>query len=78
MKLRAVTFGETSELADVTVTLTANEAAFIARFVGGLTDNESEAILPVPHGAHHDIYAVLVGEVFNRLYENGVRDYVPV
>ena len=62
MKLRAIHFdAEDGTATSVDVRLSLDEAALIGRLVGKLTCTASAAIVPVPCGAHHDIYDCLAG-----------------
>lgn len=68
MKLKGLTFtsiiDEAASLDTVTVEMTVKEALWIARIAGEQRGNSP----------HHEIYSCLVGDVFNRFWDDGVAD----
>lgn len=75
MEIKAFTF-EDRQLDTVTVQMTAEEAAFIAKVVGKMNDPMAHAALGISTQAHSEIYDALSGEVFNRLYDDGVDGWI--
>lgn len=75
MELKAMTFDD-GNLDTVTVTMTAEEAAFIAKVVGKMNDPMAQAAFGLPTQAHSEVYDLLAGEVFNRLYDDGVDEWI--
>ena len=65
MKIKAITLDELELPESMTVEMTRAEATLIAGYVGGLTPNT-----PVSSG----IWDALTGTVFNRFWEDGLRD----
>lgn len=71
MKIDAIQFEQGEEGAipsEITVTMTRDEAAAIARVFGGFTDND----LFVRGLPKTEIYDALTGDVFNRYWEAGL------
>lgn len=76
MILRSMDFDDDGDLLSVTVKMTAAEAALIARMVGKLNTPMANEIVPGIGENYHGPYDVLVGEVFNRIYDSGVDEYI--
>lgn len=74
MKLQAVFYDQDEEMSAVQVLMSADEAAFLVKIIGGLTDVQGDAIQA--GGVYHGIYSSLAG-VFNSFYDDGVNDYIP-
>lgn len=75
MELKAMTF-DGGQLETVTVSMTSEEAAFISKVTGKMNDPMAHDWLGIPTQAHSDIYDTLAGEVFNRLYDDGVDEWI--
>lgn len=76
MKLRSIRFDADENPSIVLAELTIEEAAFIAKFTGGLTGEQTDAIMRGSQQAKSDIYGCLIGGVFNRFWDDGLRDYL--
>lgn len=74
MKLRSITVGVDELPSAVTVTMTAEEALFVAHFIGGTNNIFREEQMRGGGQIGSDIYDCLTGSVFNRFYEDGVTD----
>lgn len=74
MKIRALTFDDDEKLEDVTATLTAKEAVYIAKLLGRRNGIESEEFMPGGAEVNSSIYDCLSGGVFNLLYDDGVNE----
>ena len=76
MELKSMTFmaGEDGAVPDtVTVTMGIGEAAAIARVFGMLNGRATSRL-----GVHDSsVYDTLVGDVFNRFWEDGLNDVLP-
>lgn len=75
MELKAMTFDD-SQLDTVTVQMTAEEAAFMAKVTGKMNDPAAREAFGFSTHAHSEIYDLLAGEVFNRLYDDGVDEWM--
>lgn len=61
----------------VTVEMTIGEAAAIAKIFGGLSHNTfTEKVPALTSGEHDEVYSCLVGEVFNRFWDDGVDGFL--
>ncbi|MDX3260791.1 hypothetical protein PV336_16340 [Streptomyces sp. MI02-2A] len=60
----------------ITVRMSVQEAAFLARVTGGHSGDTAEEVLPGGATANRDIYSALVGSVFNRYWDGGINDYL--
>jgi hypothetical protein len=60
----------------ITVRMSIQEAAFMAKVTGGQSDNDAEEIFKGGSVHSHSIYEALVGGVFNRYWDGGVHDYL--
>lgn len=76
MKIRSLNFDDAEDLDEVVAVLTADEAAYIAVLLGGMNHIKAEEVMPGGAQAQSSIYEALTGAVFNRLYDDGVRDYL--
>lgn len=74
-KVKKIEFDDDGELEFVTVRMAAEEAAFIVKFTGRLSGETSEEVMTRGGPANHGLYSCLTGEVFNRLYDDGVDDW---
>lgn len=65
---------------DLTVQMTAIEAAYLARLIGGFSSETDPVAIaandPALHRIGTGIYDSLIGEFFNRFYEDGVKDFL--
>lgn len=75
MELKAMTF-DNSDLDTVTVEMTAEEAAFIVKVCGNMNDPMAAEAFGRGTQAHSEIYNLFAGEVFNRLYDDGVHEWM--
>ena len=75
MEIKAFTFND-RQLDTVTVQMTAEEAAFMAKVTGKMNDPMAQEAFGIPTQAHSEIYDLLAGEVFNRLYDDGVDEWI--
>lgn len=75
MELKAMTF-DNSELDTVTVVMTAEEAAFMVKVCGNMNDPMAAEAFGRGTQAHTEIYDLFAGEVFNRLYDDGVHEWM--
>lgn len=75
MELKAMTF-DNSKLSTVTVEMTAEEAAFMVKVAGNMNDPMAAEAFGIVTHAHNEIYDLLAGEVFNRLYDDGVHEWM--
>ena len=73
--IKSIEFDDDDELEFVTVRMSAEEAAFIAKFTGRQSDATAEEVMSGGRPACNHLYAALVGKVFNRLYDGGVDDW---
>lgn len=61
----------------VTVEMSISEAAAIAKVFGGLSPKSfSEKVPALTNGEHSEVYGCLVGEVFNRFWDDGVDGFL--
>lgn len=58
----------------ITVKMTRNEALLIAQVLGHMKGTEQEAMFPGGNSVGTDIYDCLVSDMFNRYWDDGVRD----
>jgi hypothetical protein len=56
----------------IVVEMTVAEAAFIAKFTGKQNVHMANAVMPDGHEQSSEIYDCLVGEFFNRYWDEGV------
>lgn len=80
MKVRTLRLDDDGYPDRVTVDMTADEAAYIARITGRMTGQMMEATFgtDVPwKGINSGVYYALVDGVFNRYWDGGVADYRP-
>jgi hypothetical protein len=73
--IKSMEFDENDELEFVTVRMSAEEAAFIAKFTGRQTGETAEKIMSGGAPASSHLYEAMTGLVFNRLYDGGVDDW---
>lgn len=71
--IKSMEFSDGGELEFVTARMTAEEAAFIAFFTG--QDSDPEAVMRGGAPASSHLYAAFAGDLFNRLYPNGVEEW---
>lgn len=76
MKIRAITLDEDELPVMITVEMTVDEAGLLAAHLGNTRPKDREAQLAGFGVVGSDIYEALVGSVFNRYYEDGVREYL--
>ncbi len=64
----------------LTVQMTATEAGYIAQLIGGFNSETDPVAIrrndPAAHRIGSEIYDSITGEFFNRLYEDGVKDFL--
>lgn len=79
MNIKAYKFKKNGNPKKITVEMSLDEAAFIAKFVGKMNYERADEVF---QGAgsdkdlHGEIYNCLVGELFNRFYDSGVEGYI--
>lgn len=74
MRIRGLSFDDDGTPGLMTVAMTKDEALFLAALIGPTSPDDREAVM---HGGGEiggDIYDCLVDGVFNRYYDDGVRD----
>lgn len=76
MKLISMDFNEAELPETITVTLTIQEAAFLAKFVGGARVIDMNKVFDGGDKPGVEVYECLVGAVFNRYWDDGVDDYI--
>lgn len=76
MKLRSIDIGDDENPQSVTVTMTTREAAFIAKAFGKYSPKTAGEFLPGFDQVPGAVYACLVGDLFNRFWDNGVDDAI--
>lgn len=78
MKLTGLTFGpgpEGEALPNwIAVEMTRDEALLIVTMIGGTSPLNREGIMPLGGQIGSDIYDCLIGDVFNRYWEDGAND----
>lgn len=76
MRIKRVDFDEDENPSMVTVKMTVDEAAIIARVFGGFNDYAYDATGDRSRWrrAGSEVYSALVGGFFNRFWEDGVND----
>jgi hypothetical protein len=79
MRVRAITMDDDSVPATVTVEMTVQEAAIVARLTGSLSPVAVTAGLGDPTwvNASAEVFNCLSGELFNRFWDGGVDDVIP-
>lgn len=62
------------------IRLTGDEAAYLVQLIGGFSSQTDPVAIkrndPTVHAIGSEIYRCLTGEFFNRLYEDGVKDFL--
>ena len=74
MKIRRIDLNDDEVPETITVELTHDEAVFLALFLGKQNGTEEEAVMTGGARLGGEIYDGLTGGVFNRFYEDGVKD----
>lgn len=74
MKLVTLHFDEAANPDRITVEMTRDEGLLVAKVLGTMTGTDQNAVMSGGDGIGTDIYACLVGDVFNRYWEDGVND----
>ena len=80
MRVRAITMDDEAMPATITVEMTLNEAALMARLTGALSPTAVTSGLgdgPRWFNAADGVFDCLTGELFNRFWDNGVEDVIP-
>jgi hypothetical protein len=72
MKVNSIRFGEDELPNEITVTMSAAEAADVTKYIGSLIPAD---INPKRFGTLSDLYYTLVDKMFNAYWDNGVEDY---
>lgn len=73
--IKSIEFDNNGELEFVTVRMSAEEAAFIAKFTGRQSGETAEEVMTGGAPASSHLYDTMAGEVFNRLYDGGVDEW---
>lgn len=76
MKLKSIQFDDDSNPSLVLVEMTTAEAAYIARITGRHSPNSANEIMPGGAVLNSSIGDALVGDLFNRFYEDGYDEYI--
>ncbi|ANA86270.1 hypothetical protein SEA_LOZINAK_113 [Gordonia phage Lozinak] len=76
MRVRSIELAENGFPEQVTVVMSRSEAEWITLVLGSLTGEQEEAIKPGYREQSGEIYNALVGELFNRFWEDGINDAV--
>ena len=66
MKLDNIEFDKEEELKEITVTMSIDEACWMAKMTGSITNVNSKL--------HSEIYSCLTGAFFNKFYCDGVNE----
>jgi len=66
MKIKEIHLDDSEGLSEVTVKMTIQEACWIAN-IAGVTNNMNSEL-------HSEIYDCLVGGLFNKFYDDGIRE----
>lgn len=74
MRIRSIAIGDDDMPETITAELTAREAAFLAKLTGRMSHSDAEAAVPGFSAESSRVHACLVGDLFNRYYEDGVDD----
>lgn len=74
--IKSIEFNDEEELEYVTVRMSAEEAAFIAIFTGKKNGTDPEATMRGGGPASSHLHSAMAGGVFNRLYEDGVEEWL--
>lgn len=74
MKLLGLSFDDDANPDLITVAMTRDEAILIAQVLGHMKGTVQEAVFVGGDEVGSDIYGCLVGDVFNRYWEDGVTD----
>lgn len=72
MRLNSVDFDDNGDPETITVAVTRREAQFVAKALGRLNLDAANEVLPGYYSEVQDIYDCLVGNVFNRYWDDGV------
>lgn len=75
MKTTVIVLNE-GDVERVTVEMGVDEAAFLAKLIGGMTGPSSEQVMPGGKAIGEQIYESLVGSIFNRFFDDGVDEYL--
>ncbi|QAU06617.1 hypothetical protein SEA_WILLIAMBOONE_114 [Gordonia phage WilliamBoone] len=76
MRVRTIDLDENGFPEQVTVVMSRAEAEWIALALGSLTGEQEAAIRPGYREQNGEVYNALVGELFNRFWEDGINDAV--
>lgn len=74
--VKSIEFDDEGNPEQVTVRLTADEAAYVAVFTGKQSDESASDIMRGGGGPNRRLYESMVGDVFNRCYDGGVQDWL--
>ena len=76
VKVKQISFDDEGTPESLVVSMTAREAAIIAQVIGGLSHAEANEIAQGGGESVSSIYDGLVGEFFNRFWEDGINDAI--
>lgn len=72
MRIKAIEMDDDGNPATITVTMTAREAALIARMVGETNHAQRNKVQSDGGVVGGEVYDALAGDLFNRFYDSGV------
>ena len=76
MKVKQISFDDEGTPESLIVSMTAREAAIIARVIGTISHDVANEITKGGGESVSSIYDGLVGEFFNRFWEDGINDAI--
>lgn len=78
MKVRAIEFSEGTPVTPdvITVEVTVEELAYIAMLTGRQSNETANAVMAGGDQLNYQIWGAAVGDVFNRYWSGGIKDYV--
>lgn len=76
MKIRAIALDDDELPATITVEMTVDEAGLLAAHLGNTRPKDRNDEIAGFGAVGSDIYEALAGSIFNRYYEDGVREYL--
>ena len=76
MKLRTIEYDDSENPSVVTVDMTIQDAAFVAKITGGMSANAANAVIRDGALSASSIYDCLVGLVFNPYWDEGIDGYL--
>lgn len=74
MKINGFTLDDDGHPDFISVSMSADEALFLAVFIGATKDPDRERVMPGAGRIGSDIYDCLADRLFNRWWDDGVKD----